>query len=112
MVRIEDCAEPSLAARFDESKLGMAMAAMMPIIATTMRSSISEKPSWRFVLISFMLLFGRVIYRCDIGGSWDVRVSLIPTMRLGSWAERYRSERGRSGNVQSGCLVAQRWPRG
>src|ERR1044071_4871557 len=101
MVRIEDCAEPSLAARFDESKLGMAMAAMMPIIATTMRSSISEKPSWRFVLISFMLLFGRVIYRCDIGGSWDVLGGANPYNALNAvvW-ERDRSDRGHAGKVQ------------
>src|SRR5688500_8801875 len=31
----------------------MAMAAMMPMIATTIKSSISEKPCWRFVFISY-----------------------------------------------------------
>src|ERR1044072_8714080 len=47
-------AEPSLAARREARRLGIAIAAMMPIIATTMRSSINEKPSWRLV---FMLIF-------------------------------------------------------
>src|SRR6266496_4561978 len=50
---MDDCAEPSLAARRDARRLGIAIAAMIPIIATTMRSSIREKPSWRlFVFIS------------------------------------------------------------
>src|SRR5258705_7722129 len=44
-------AEPSLAARLEARRLGIAMAAIMPIIATTMRSSINEKPSWRLVVI-------------------------------------------------------------
>src|SRR6185436_18172867 len=51
MVRSDDWAEPSLAARREASRLGIAIAAMMPIIATTMRSSINEKPSWRLVVI-------------------------------------------------------------
>src|ERR1044071_8936377 len=46
-------AEASLAARREARRLGIAIAAMMPIIATTMRSSINEKPSWRLV---FMLI--------------------------------------------------------
>jgi hypothetical protein len=33
----------------------MAMAAMMPMIATTMRSSISEKPSCRLFFITLLL---------------------------------------------------------
>src|SRR5688572_1384282 len=44
-------AEPSLAARREASRLGIAIAAMMPMIATTIRSSINEKPSWRLVVI-------------------------------------------------------------
>jgi hypothetical protein len=43
-VRREPTAEASLAAIFARSKLGMAMAAMIRIIATTIKSSISEKP--------------------------------------------------------------------
>src|SRR6185369_10823551 len=51
MVRRDDWAEPSLAARREASRLGIAIAAIMPIIATTMRSSINEKPSWRLVVM-------------------------------------------------------------
>src|SRR6476619_6337205 len=53
IVRSDDWAEPSLAARREAKRLGIAIAAIMPMIATTMRSSISEKPSWRLVFISF-----------------------------------------------------------
>src|SRR5882724_685055 len=53
MVRSEDCAEPSFAARREARRFGIAMAAIMPMIATTMSSSISEKPFWFF----FMSLF-------------------------------------------------------
>jgi hypothetical protein len=44
MVRIEATAEASLAAILDRIKLGIAIAAMIKIIATTMSNSISEKP--------------------------------------------------------------------
>src|ERR1043166_6576724 len=54
MVRREDWAEPSLAARREERRLGIAMAAMMPMIATTMSSSINEKPFWFLLVISFI----------------------------------------------------------
>src|SRR5690349_19314857 len=43
--------EASLAARREARRLGIAIAAMMPIIATTMRSSINEKPSWRLLVM-------------------------------------------------------------
>src|SRR5882724_10900384 len=47
-------AEPSFAARREARRLGIAMAAIMPIIATTMSNSISEKPCWRlFDVISY-----------------------------------------------------------
>src|SRR6185295_492820 len=45
MVRSDDWADPSFAARREARRLGTAMAASIPMIATTMRSSISEKPS-------------------------------------------------------------------
>src|SRR6185503_9245832 len=54
MVRSEDWAEPSFAARREARRLGIAMAAMMPIIATTMSNSISEKPFWFLFVISFI----------------------------------------------------------
>src|SRR6266851_7556313 len=65
-VRIDATAEPSLAARLEASKLGMAMAAIMPIIATTMSNSISEKPSWR--LFVFISLFVLLIKEKMVGG--------------------------------------------
>src|SRR5205085_476615 len=48
MVRMEAIAEASFEARREASRLGIAMAAMMPMIATTIKSSISEKPFWPF----------------------------------------------------------------
>src|SRR5690348_13556218 len=44
MVRIELTAEDSFAAMRARSKLGMAMAAMINMMATTIKSSIREKP--------------------------------------------------------------------
>ena len=44
IVLIEAVAEPSLAERRALSRLGMAIAAMIKMIATTINSSISEKP--------------------------------------------------------------------
>src|ERR1700747_204749 len=44
MVRSEETAEDSFAAILARSKLGMAMAAMIRIIATTISNSIREKP--------------------------------------------------------------------
>src|SRR5258708_1169093 len=44
MVRTEATAEASLAAILDRIKLGIAIAAMIKIIATTMSNSMSEKP--------------------------------------------------------------------
>src|SRR5262249_36330420 len=44
MVRMVLAADESLAAILDRIKLGMAMAAMMRMIATTISSSINEKP--------------------------------------------------------------------
>src|SRR5215213_7010998 len=46
MVRRAEIADASLAARREARRLGIAMAAMMPIIATTISSSMSEKPFW------------------------------------------------------------------
>jgi hypothetical protein len=44
IVRSDPTAEAWLAAIRDRSRLGMAMAAMIRIIATTIRSSTNEKP--------------------------------------------------------------------
>src|SRR5437762_8279127 len=50
MVRREETAEDSLAAIFARSKLGMAMAAMIRMIATTISNSIREKPRCLFMV--------------------------------------------------------------
>jgi hypothetical protein len=50
IVRTEPTAEDSLAAIFERSKLGMAIAAMIRMIATTIKSSIREKPFCFFML--------------------------------------------------------------
>jgi hypothetical protein len=43
-VRNEATADASLAAIFERSKFGIAIAAMIKMIATTINNSISEKP--------------------------------------------------------------------
>src|SRR5439155_3962595 len=57
IVRNDCWAEPSLAARREARRLGIAIAAIMPMIATTMSSSISEKPFWFLFIISFFCSF-------------------------------------------------------
>src|ERR1044072_598893 len=63
-MRTVDIADASLAGRREASRLGMAMAAMMPMIATTISNSISEKPFWPFfVCICFTVLLRRKLFR-------------------------------------------------
>ena len=60
IVRIEPTADASLAAIRDLRRLGIAMAAMIKIIATTISNSISEKPFGFLFLMSldcFMPVF-------------------------------------------------------
>jgi hypothetical protein len=45
MVRNEYCADPSFAALLEARRLGTAMAAMIPMTATVISSSINEKPA-------------------------------------------------------------------
>jgi len=56
MERIAESAEPSFAARFEASRLGTAIEAMMPIIATTIISSIKEKPVWSLCVMGNPLI--------------------------------------------------------
>src|SRR5437764_344606 len=51
MERMDPTAEASLAEILARSRLGMAIAAMMRMIATTIRSSINEKPFCFFILL-------------------------------------------------------------
>src|ERR1019366_6194851 len=65
MVLKEAAAEASFAAILDLSKLGTAIAAMIRMIATTISSSINEKPFSFFILsfpslVVFKILFGGV----------------------------------------------------
>ncbi len=55
MVRREPTAEASFAAIRDRRRFGIAMAAMIKMIATTINSSINENPFWCFRLALFSL---------------------------------------------------------
>src|ERR1035438_951514 len=54
MVRTEPTADDSLAAILDLSKFGMAMAAMIRMIATTIKSSMSENPFCFFMSVHLL----------------------------------------------------------
>src|SRR5713226_4409403 len=54
MVRTEPTADASFAAIFERSKLGMAMAAMIRMIATTISNSIREKPFCFFMMLDLL----------------------------------------------------------
>src|SRR5271156_2478404 len=58
MVRIEPTADASLAAMRERSKFGIAIAAMIKMIATTISNSMSEKP---FCLLFILHLLGAAL---------------------------------------------------
>src|SRR5205809_7538565 len=60
IVRIDCCAEPSLAARLLANKFGIAIEAIIPIMVTTMRSSMSEKPA-RFWCCTFIFCISALL---------------------------------------------------
>src|SRR4029077_3929710 len=60
-VRSEPTAEAWLAAIFDRNRLGMAMAAIIRIIATTIKSSINEKPFCLFRICAPIFSKGAVL---------------------------------------------------
>src|SRR5208282_4474006 len=69
-VRIEPTAEASLAAMRERSRLGIAIAAMIKMIATTINNSIREKPCCRFfILFSWWSTEGRVQRQCHEAGA-------------------------------------------
>src|SRR5208282_1030169 len=74
--RIEPTAEASLAAMRERSRFGMAMAAMIKMMATTINNSISEKPLFvLFIVLSWRVNFARptLIGRSKLdvpGGEW------------------------------------------
>src|SRR5580704_3434605 len=55
-VRSEATADASLAAIFERSKFGIAIAAMIRMIATTISNSINEKPFLRYYACTVLLL--------------------------------------------------------
>src|SRR5271169_30214 len=55
MERTEPTAEASLAAMRARSRFGIAMAAIIKIMATTINNSISEKPFCFFFIVSYLL---------------------------------------------------------
>jgi hypothetical protein len=57
MVRREPTAEASFAAIRDRSKFGIAMAAMIKMIATTISNSIREKPFCFFMMLDLLEKF-------------------------------------------------------
>src|SRR4029077_573082 len=63
MVRIEPTAEASLAAMRERSKFGMAIAAMIKMIATTISNSINEKPLSRLIIT---LLLGAGLHEFEL----------------------------------------------
>src|SRR5207245_775374 len=97
MVRTEPTADDSLAAIFERSKFGMAIAAMIRIIATTISNSIGEKP-FCFVIIDLMRPHKKK------GGS--EASSLVPMVSLAQElvANRARNARG----VRNRCACSRR----
>jgi hypothetical protein len=67
MVRIEPTADASLAAIRDLKRFGIAMAAMIRMIATTINNSMSEKP-FRFLVPVLLDIFspGDTLYSCRL----------------------------------------------
>src|SRR5271156_2686775 len=101
MVRVEPTADASLAAIFARSRFGIAMAAMIKMIATTISNSISEKPfcflfivSPRSIAPKLFLLYSlagyAVMYRkgdakrgAGVYSRDTIAVCLIPTITYG-----------------------------
>src|SRR4029077_12134950 len=67
MVRREPTAEASFAAIRDRSKFGMAIAAMIRMIATTISNSIREKPFCFFMMLDLLEKFSVVQSTPDNG---------------------------------------------
>src|SRR5713226_9573152 len=82
MVRIEATAEASLAAILERIKLGIAMAAMIKMIATTISNSISEKP---FCLLRICIQFS-LDFRCTEHAS----ISCIAEAIVATFSRKYR----------------------
>src|SRR5215210_830451 len=102
MVRSDCWAEPSLAARREARRLGMAMAAMMPMIATTIKSSMREKPFWPlFCCIFFQVLLSK--------GNSDWLVESFCMKNLSCRHFRDLCNPGKKGLVADGCSSRSDW---
>src|SRR5258708_36687470 len=76
MVRTEPTANDSYAAIFERSKFGMAIAAMIRIIATTISNSISENPFCFFMMLDLLKLFLKcqsTLFLSQPGDQWRGR---------------------------------------
>src|ERR1051325_1933789 len=84
MVRTEPTAEDSFAAILDRSKFGMAMAAMIKMIATTIKSSIREKPFCFFILSpsGFEVPEALAVTRAGAWPTWACRAQCVPKCRI------------------------------
>src|SRR5579859_113988 len=96
MVRIDATADDSLAAMRARSKFGIAIAAMIRMIATTISSSISEKPFCLRILKSFSLLkfaarIGRLLFslhaRCHDIPAADWRIGVLKMLVFNGTSE-------------------------
>src|SRR5437762_6598047 len=65
---MDEMDDASLAARREARRLGMGMAAMMPMIATTISSSTREKPPWIFAFGRGIEMVSAVVVRVEVKG--------------------------------------------
>src|SRR5437763_6136375 len=72
MVRTEPTADASLAAIRERSRFGIAMAAMIRMIATTISSSISDKPFCLRIFVSPLFLLFVGLWSMVVGTSGQV----------------------------------------
>src|ERR1700686_2226043 len=81
-VRSEATADASLAAIFERSRFGIAIAAMIKIIATTISNSINEKPFCLFFMNSLLETFLSIATDAATTLLQDRCHSLGPRLRL------------------------------
>src|ERR1700730_6141283 len=110
MVRMEPTAEASLAAIRERSRLGIAMAAIIKIIATTISNSINEKPfcllvmqfSWTRISIFFVLPLG--VREIRVHMQRHIEISKREILSRATIIARMHME-WRNGVYRSGCAV-------
>ncbi len=75
-------ADPSLAAIFERSKFGIAIAAMISMIATTINNSINENPAFLFRILAPSLRqeftgLGRAVSSQNVFSAFPVAFSVV-----------------------------------